>query len=72
MIPFCLSLNIKYAYLIKPFTSLQVSSLCDLKIKPYINVGFSKNGHVMEVEVMLNIAWLLWYNWNQSWVDETL
>ena len=56
--PFCLSLNIKYAYLIKSFTFLQVSSLCDLKIKTYINVRFSRNGHVMEVEVMLNIAWL--------------
>lgn len=70
--PFCPSLNIKYAYLRKSFTSLQVSSLCDLKIKPYINVHFSKNGHVMEVEVMLNIAGLLWYIWNQRWVGETL
>ena len=26
----------------------------------------------MEVEVMLNIAWLLWYNQNERWVGEAL
>ena len=26
----------------------------------------------MEGEVMLNIAWLLWYNQNQRWVGEAL
>ena len=37
------SLNIRYANVIKTFTSLQVFSLSDLKIKSYINLCFSNN-----------------------------
>ena len=35
-------------------------------------LSLKQNGHVMEVEVMLNIAWLLWYNRNQRWVGDAL
>ena len=35
-------------------------------------LSLKQNGHVMEVEVMLNIAWLLWYNRNQRWVGDVL